>query len=276
MPSALASLSVAGLALTLVGCGGSTRASPSPSWAPTSTLTLAGSPSITGPVSVSQVVCAVPDLAGAIIQADLTSGSTVMSLTVTSTAVRVSAGPGATYSGTGVKRFDANGGAELDARALRPEAAIPGVTPQTGGVAVTAMRGTVVCGKQPPSMGRLTVSGKTPDGSLAGALGHLKVVDCTPIITEAKGTTSIGGHPYLASLTVINGVGGHGRSIEFELSTNEPVPGERLYTASDPSPVPEGKLFHLDVNLHELPSDGSADNSNASGAIHLAGDISCP
>lgn len=262
-----------------------------PTWAASSSVLLYGSPALTGPAAVARVVCGIPDLSGEEIQASLTSGGEVLSVTVTPSTVRVATGPGRSFSGPGVIRFDPRAGAELDAGNLRAGPAVPGRDPQSGGGFVTRVRGTLVCARRQASPGAITLSGRTTDGSLSGPVGQLTVTACSAAILEARGTVRVGGRRHLMTLTIVNGAAGRGRSLEVELATDGPVPSEHLFAAAEPARAsatspsarassaspPAATVYRLDDRLDErFPSAG--DSSPAPGraaTVRLVGYLTC-
>jgi hypothetical protein len=201
----IGTVAVAACGSTSIGSTAPATASPTPAGPPSGTGSSVGDANVSGPITVSSVLCFWPSANGPDIRVfaqpmgQPSSGVGLVILIQPHTVnVRAATGSGSTYAqrefnGTGVSGFDGTRGATVDSTLVEDKTA--GAHPGVIG-AMASIHMTVACGDEQAGSASVSVTGSTPGGALSGRLTSPRV-DCA---TYAQGKTAV-----VTALTQVGG-----------------------------------------------------------------------
>ena len=270
------------LAVLMLGaCGDSTggattapataRPTATPAGPPVATASLVGDSGLGGAINATSIGCLAPTLDGPVINVfgKAADAGVDINLTVQSGAVTVqlSSGSGTAFhsrvfTGTGVAGFDAARGAQLNSPLTEKT---PAGSPGSIG-AITSIVGSIDCGNETAGTSTITVTGATPDGTLAGPLTSVRVACITfsgGHSIQVLGLTTTGN---TATLLVVSMAAG-------SLSVSQVVKGapqSHYYTNSAAGLATLSTTsVHVDgIATQAAPAGGTAQ-------VHVSGDATC-
>ncbi len=267
------------VAVALAACGSSSpasttssggtppTASPTPAGPPSGSGTAVGDANVSGPITVSSVLCSWPGTDGPGIRvfaqpASQTPSGVHLVILIQAQTVNVKAATGAgntyaqrLFNGPGVSSFDTTKGATVDATLTedRTQAAHPGTIG-----AMSSIKLTVACGNEQPGTASVTVTGNTPGGALSGQLTSARV-DCATYpqgkTADITALTQVGGSPML----IIVGATWAGITVSVD---------GHFYTNTDPS---SGTATSTGAHW----SGDVTDQSGGGGTLHVSGTATC-
>lgn len=261
------------------GAGASSPPSVAPSVAPTpgpskgpatARFALTGTAGLTGPVTVTRIVCGLPTLNGPEIEALGTTGSGpgfVLFVSADHIEARVGTGSGATlalrtFVGSGVTSFDPGAGTQLDSDLT--ESTAPGAAVGSLG-ALSHLKGTLDCGNQQPGSASITISGTAKLGVLSSQMSDAKVtctVTASGTFVTAQALTMAGTTPVLVF------VNAGPTMLQLVIETGSASDVYALQGATASTIGPTGAQFAAD-----LTETGTTDNPPR--VLHVEGSDTC-
>ena len=241
-------------------------ASPTPAGPPSGTGSSVGDANVSGPITVSSVLCFWPSANGPDIRVfarpagQPSSGvGLVIFIQAHTVNVRAATGSGSTYAqrefnGTGVSGFDGTRGATVDSTLVEDKTA--GAHPGVIG-AMTSIHLTVACGGEQAGSASVSVTGSTPGGALSGRLTSPRV-DCA---TYAQGKTAV--------VTALTQVGG--RTVLIIVG----VSWAGITVATDAHYYTNASAATGSVNGTTAHWNGDVTDTSSGATLHVSGDARC-